>query len=84
MESWSLKTQELILNWESEEDRLSDLNNTLQTLEYKLVGISFSTTTTVYNMNVSHVRTSRTICDEDLSVARSQFPGNYLATTAHY
>lgn len=61
MESWSLKTHELILNWESEEDRLSDLNNTLQTLEYKLVGISFSTTTTVYNMNVSHVRTSRTI-----------------------
>merc|ERR1719220_3452772 len=51
MESWSLKTHELILNWESEEDRLSDLNNTLQTLEYKLVGISFSTTTTVYNMN---------------------------------
>ena len=35
-----------------EEDRLSDLSNTLTTLEYRLVGISFSTNTSVYDMNV--------------------------------
>ena len=62
-----------------EEDRLSDLNNTLQTLEYRLVGISFSTTTTVYNMNVRQVLTQNTILDHlvcQVPVPRKLF-GNY-------
>ena len=63
----------------AEEDRLSDLNNTLQTLEYKLVGISFSTTTTVYNMNVRQVLTQNKVLDHlvgQVPVPRKLF-GNY-------